>query len=84
MTASTYHTLDDIQLRKDELKVQIDQQSARIGTLWNDLFLPQKANTKGELIANLVSNSVTAIDAFLLVRKLMNTYGWLIGRRKKK
>ena len=84
MTASTYNTLDDIQLRKDELKVQIDQQSARIGTLWNDLLLPQKANTKGELIANLVSNSVTAIDAFLLVRKLMNTYGWLIGRRKKK
>ena len=48
------------------------------------LATPKEANTKGELIANLVSNSITAIDAFILVRKLMKTYGWLFGRRKRK
>ena len=71
-------------MRKEELKTQLGSQSDKIGSLWNDLFLPKKANSKGELIANLVSNSITAIDAFILVRKLMKTYGWLLGRKKRK
>jgi hypothetical protein len=38
------------------------------------------------MIASLVTNSITAIDAFLLVRKLMKTYGTIgnLFRRKKK
>jgi signal transduction histidine kinase len=37
-----------------------------------------------QVLLNLIGNAITAVDAFLLVRKLMNTYGWLFGRRKKK
>ena len=79
-----YSSLEEIQSRKDELKAQLSDESEKIGTLWRELFVAQKPNSKGELIANLVGNAITAIDAFLLVRKLMNTYGWLFGRRKKK
>ena len=79
-----YNTLEDIALRKEELRAQLSSNSEKVGTLWRSLFLPQKANTKGELIANLISNSVTAIDAFLLMRKLTKTYGWLFGRSKRK
>ena len=83
MPTPNYNTLEDIELRKDELRVQLQGKSEKIGGLWRDLFLPKTANTKGELIANLISNSVTAIDAFLLVRKLMKTYSWLFLRKKR-
>ena len=84
MQTNQYNNLEEIALRKDELKAQLSDESEKIGILWRELFVAQKPNSKGELIANLVGNAITAIDAFLLVRKLMNTYGWLFGRRKKK
>ena len=84
MQTPQYNTLEDIELRKNELKAQLHDNSDKVGTLWRGLWAPQKSESKGELIANLVSNSITAIDAFILVRKLMKTYGWLFGRRKKK
>jgi hypothetical protein len=37
----------------------------------------QENSTKGEYIASIIANSITAIDAFLLVRKLMKNYGGL-------
>lgn len=80
----TYHTLEDVQLRKEELQAEIQKQNEEINVLWNELFIPRKANTKGELIANIISNSITAFDAFMLVRKLMNQYGSFFGRKKKR
>ena len=79
-----YNTLEDIQQRKEALQADIQKDNEQISTLWRNLTVPQKAETKGELITNLVSNSITAIDAFLLVRKLMKTYGHLFSRKKKK
>ena len=60
MQNNQYNTLEDIALRKDELKAQLSDNSEKIGTLWRDLFVPQKANSKGELIANLIGNAITA------------------------
>ncbi len=79
-----YSTLEDIQLRKNELKSNIQLSEEKVSTLWHDLVTPPKASSKGELFANLVTNSVTAIDAFLVVRKLMKSYSYLFGKRKKK
>lgn len=80
----TYTNLSEVQARKDELREEIHKANAQIGGLWSDLFTPKKANTKGELIATIVSNSITAFDAFMLVRKLMNQYGTLFGRHKRR
>ena len=84
MQNSQYNTLEDIELRKDELRAQLSDNSQKVSTLWRGLWVSQKAESKGELIANLISNSITAIDAFILARKLMKTYGWLFGRGKRK
>lgn len=84
MQNNQYNTLEDIAVRKNELKSQLSENSEKVGTLWHSLWVPKEANSKGEQIANLISNSITAIDAFLLARKLMKTYGWLFGRRKRK
>jgi len=83
MPQPTYSTLEDIRQRKEAVQANIQKDNERIGLLWHDLTAPQKSDTKGELIANLISNSITAIDAFLLVRKLMKSYGHLFGKKKR-
>jgi hypothetical protein len=84
MPQSTYSTLEQIQQRKEALHANIQKDNGQIGLLWHQLTAPQKSDSKGELIANLISNSITAIDAFLLVRKLMKSYGHLFGKKKRK
>jgi hypothetical protein len=79
-----YNTLEEIQQRKQQLQANIRQHNEQISTLWAGLTTQQEPSSKGELVANLVSNSVTAIDAFLLVRKLMKSYSWLFKRKKRK
>lgn len=80
MPLPSYQTLEEIHTRKDELRAEIQQQGEQIGELWHGLFEPQKASTKGELVTTIISHSITAVDAFLLVRKLMKNYGGLFTR----
>jgi len=84
MSKPTYRTLEEIQIRKDKLESDIQKENDQIGTLWHTLFAPQQASSKGELVASLLTNSITAIDGFLLVRKLIKTYGFLFSRKKKR
>ena len=79
-----YNSLEEIESRKAQLKDDIQQKSDQIGDVWRDLTTPQPTNTKGEMVASLVTKSITAIDAFLLMRKLMRNYGFLFGRKKRK
>jgi hypothetical protein len=79
-----YNSLEEIESRKAQLKDDIQQKSGQISNVWRDLTSTQPSNTKGEMIASLVTKSITAIDAFLLMRKLMRNYGFLFGRKKRK
>lgn len=83
MSDSPYNTLEEILQRKTELEQILHQRGEQIESLWHDLFTPKEVNSKGEMIASLISNSITAIDAFLLVRKLFKSYGYLFGRKKR-
>ena len=82
-TTPSYNTIEELQHRKDELKVTLQDESQKMGKLWHQLTDPQPSNTKGEMVVNIISNCITAIDAFLLVRKLMKTYGNLFPKKKK-
>ena len=79
-------TLEEIRERKDALLDEIQKDHDKVTTLWNQTFLKRDETSKGDYIASLVSNGFMALDAFLLVRKLMKGYGYLFGksRRKKK
>jgi hypothetical protein len=79
-----YHTLEEIRLRKEELAAQIQQDSTKFSSLWNQTFVKREGNSKGEYISGLIANSVTAIDAFLLIRKLVKNYGSIFGKSSKK
>jgi hypothetical protein len=80
----TYRTLEEIRQRKEELAEQISSDSTRFSTLWHDAFTSKENATKGEHIASLISKGFVAFDAFLMVRKLMKTYGFLTSFSKKK
>lgn len=83
-TMRQYHTLEEIRLRKEELASEIQQDNTKFSTLWNQTFIKRENSTKGEYISGLITNSITAIDAFLLIRKLMKGYGNLFGITTKK
>ena len=79
-----YRTLDEIRERKDKLLDEIQQDNAKVSTLWGQIFLNRENSSKGDYIASLVSNGVMAFDAFLLIRKLIKGYGFFFGKKKKK
>ena len=78
--APVYHTLEEIRQRKEQLTDELQKDSTRFSTLWGQMFVKRKDATKGEFIASMVTNSITAIDAFLLVRKLLKNYRSLFRR----
>ncbi len=61
---------------------ELAQTRDEISGHWQQLVTPQKANTRRELVSALVANSITAFDAFLLVRKLMRGYRTLFRRKR--
>lgn len=79
-----YHTLDEIRLRKEELQEKLQRDNQEFTSLWNRLFLNQGKNSKGDYIAEFISNGVVAFDTFMLVRKLLKTYGFIFGKSKKR
>ncbi len=79
-----YRSLEEIRQRKDELLNQLQQDNTQFSTLWNQVFLKRENNTKSDYIAGLVSNGIVAFDTFMLIRKLMKSYGFLFGKKKKK
>ena len=89
MEKTTYNTLEEIQLRRNQLSEDIEREGEQIAVLWGDLFKRNEDSTRGEQIATLITNSITAIDAFLLVRKLIKNYSDVFrffhreGKKKK-
>ena len=73
-----YRTLEEIRQRKNELRLQIDRDSERIGRLWGSLFVKREDSTKGQFIASILSHGAMAIDTFLMVRKLRKNYSGLM------
>ena len=75
-------------MRKEQLSDALERDSELIGDKWNQLFIKREDSTRGEYIASLVTNSITAIDAFIMVRKLIRKYGnfanLLTGKHSKK
>ena len=74
-----FGTLEELRLRKEQLSDAIEHDNEKIATIWGDLFRKKEDSSKGEYIATLVANSITAIDAFLLVRKLMKNYSGVLS-----
>lgn len=79
-----YRTLEEIQLRKDELLDDLQHDNEKFTKLWDNMFTKRESTSKADYIAGLVSNGFVAVDAFLMARKLMKNYGFLFGMKKRK
>ncbi len=80
----TYQTLEEIQLRRDQLSEAIEKEGDAIADKWNELFIKKEDSSKGEYIANIISNTITAIDAFIMIRKLMKSYSGVLSFFKRR
>jgi hypothetical protein len=76
-------TLDEIRERKDQLLEELNADNSEFGKKWHQLFVSKESSSKAEFVTGLIANSITAIDAFLVVRKLIKNYGGLFGFKKK-
>ena len=76
-------TLEEISRRKQEISEMLVEKGDGIHSLWNSLSTPKKANNKGEMITSIISNAITAFDAFMLMRKLTSQYGRLFKKKRK-
>ena len=81
---NSYRTLDEIRERKDQLLDELQKDNEQFSTLWSQVFVKQKDSSRGEYISSLVTHSITAVDTFLLVRKLLKNYHNLFGKKKRK
>lgn len=70
----SYHSLADIQARKEFLLRRLDRDTMQMQRLWQSVFTRREDTTQGQFIASILSNSAMAIDAFLMVRKLWHRY----------
>ena len=76
----TINRLDDIRVKKESIRNKLRISESEISESWHELFHAQRPSNRGEMFAQIISNSLTVYDGFMLVRRLMgrNT------RRKKK
>ena len=79
----TYKTIDEIRQRKDELIDELQHDNEQFSSLWNQVFVSKNNTTKAEFLTCVLANSITAIDAFLMVRKLMKNYRGVFGKKRR-
>ena len=73
---SDYHTLNDIRLRKAQLRTDIIKDGNRIAGLWNELVHKPKAkNTPAQRFSGAVSTGAGILDGLILGWKLYRTFG---------
>ena len=66
-----YKSLDDISLRKAELLGKIRKDQAEMGTLWNEMFQPEKkSKTKGMNLQSILNTGIGVLDGALFAWKL--------------
>lgn len=79
-----YRTLEEIRERKDTLLDELQTDNQKFTSLWNQLFIKREESSKSEFIGGIIANSITAIDVFLMVRKLLKSYRMIFGKKNKK
>lgn len=81
--AKKYNSLAKVQARRDELHDELLRSKEQISGTWSAIK-GEKAASKGELVAGIVSKSVVAIDALLLASKVVSRCKGLFKRKKKR
>lgn len=80
----TYATIEQMQLRKEQLREVIALEDKEIKRLWSQLTLRDDKQSRSGQIASFVSYGVMAYDAVMTLRKLKRSYGSVVSVFKRK
>lgn len=72
----SYHTLDEIRLRKAQLLTDINKDNNRMGKLWNNVFHKPKDNaTPTQRFSSVMNTGAGIVDSLILGWKLYRKFG---------
>ena len=74
-----YQSLEEIQMRKEQLSEVIDLENQEIKRLWDQLAEKDEELSRGEQIAQFIKYGFMAYDGFMTFRKLKNSYGSILN-----
>ena len=74
-----YQSLEEIQMRKEQLSEVIDLENQEIKRLWEQLAEKDEELSRGEQIAQFIKYGFMAYDGFMTFRKLKNSYGSILN-----
>jgi hypothetical protein len=78
-----YHSLEEIQMRKEQLAEVIDLEDEEIRRLWSALIEKDEELSAGEQIGKYIQYGILAFDGMMILRKLKNRYGSLLNIFKR-
>ena len=74
-----YHSLEEIQMRKEQLDEVIELENEEIKRLWGQLTSDDEALSRGEQITKYIKYGMMAFDGVMTLRKLKRNYGGILN-----
>ncbi len=74
-----YHSLEEIQMRKEQLDEVIELENQEIKRLWGQLTVNDEDLSRGQQIGKYIEYGIMAFDGVMTLRKLKRNYGSLLN-----
>ena len=74
-----YHSLEEIQMRKEQLSEVIELENAEIKRLWGELGKEDGRLSRGKQISKYIEYGIMAYDGMMVLRKLKHNYGSILN-----
>ena len=78
-----YHSLEEIQMRKEQLDEVIELEDKEIKRLWGVLTEKEGEESRSEQVIKYIKYGMMAYDGFMTLRKLKRNYGSFLNIFKK-
>ncbi|MBQ8463778.1 MAG: hypothetical protein IJ544_06670 [Prevotella sp.] len=74
-----YHSLEEIQMRKEQLDEVIELENQEIKRLWGQLSADEEELSRGQQIGKYIQYGIMAFDGVMTLRKLKRNYGSILN-----
>lgn len=74
-----YNSLEEIQMRKEQLSEVIDLEDEEIKRLWDKLTTKDEELSRSEQIMQYIKYGMMAYDGVMMLRKLKTSYGSILN-----
>lgn len=78
------YTLEEIHRQRQKLSKRIDKKEQEIRRKWRDLVAPPEVDDTFHLWTNRAEAAFSLYDGFMTSYKLLRSFGFSFGRKKKK